>query len=362
MSISIKVLAQALLHPSDHNIARYKAKKIYSELHKHGVAEVCYKNFKHKTGLHDALAVRAKTSIATEMARAHELELLSADFRKRKIKYIVFKGTALAYFSYKNAWQRPRGDSDILIYKEQLDTVGQSLISLGYKAQTSVSGKYISYQQSFSKTVTPEFTHTIDVHWRVSNRQILANCYTLDELLENSRKIVINENSEMKIPSAIDSILLAVTHRKGHHAEQERLIWLYDIHLLCNDMEEDQWPMLLAKARNKKITTLTLEALKFTESLFSSPVPNKVFETLKRSSTEEPSSIFLDESKSELAVFWADAKHGLDSPLSRLRLLKEHLLPSRAYLKQKGNGEFWILTLLKRIFSGASAKFKNLKK
>lgn len=362
MSIPINLLAQAVIKPSDHAIAQFKSKQIYKALHEHGVSELAYKNFNHKSALSDALSVRAKTSIATEMARTHEIEMLVKQLNTKKINYIVFKGSALAYFTYKNAWQRPRGDTDLLIDHTQLSQTADILISLGYQAVTSISGKYISYQTSFNKKVTSSFIHSIDVHWRISNRQILSNTYTLDDLLVNAKKSTLNSSTEMNIPSTIDAILLAAQHRKGHHAEKERLIWLYDIHLLCNEMEKDQWPMLIAKARSKKIAYLTYDALDLTRSLFYSKIPAQVTDALEQAKgSDEPSAIFLEDARSELAIFWADLMQGLPDWPSRLCLLKEHLFPSRAYLKARNGNKTWLFSLFKRLFSGALHKLKNKK-
>jgi len=349
MSIPIKSLAGALIDPNNQSITGFTDKQIFQALHEHGVAELAYNNFKHLSGLNDALSVRAKTSIATEMARAHELGLLISAFNEKKTPLLIFKGTALAYRSYKNPWQRPRGDTDVLIDRTQLKQIRSIFKELGYKEAVAVSGKYISYQTSFTKVVTPDFIHTLDVHWRINNRQILSNCYDL---------ISIN-GKPANTPCRIDSILLAAIHRKGHHAETERLIWLYDIHVVSESLSEKQWLELAAKARSKKIAALTLNALEMTHELLDTKIPRVVFKTLKHESVkDEVSKVFLNEKKSELAVFWTDMKHGLPDWSSRLTLLKEHIIPSKDYLEHKSQGNSVFITFIKRVFSGVSKKLR----
>ena len=357
-NLPLTVLAKALRKKASNTIVDYKGKEILNSLRYHGITELGYKQFENKPKLHNALDALAKESIAVEMSRSVEIEKFLKKLHSSSIDFLVFKGTALAYSLYHNAWQRPRSDTDILIRKDDLDEILEIFTGLGYEQIIGISGNYVSYQTTVAKKISAKFIHRIDIHWKINNRQILANCYSLDELLENNMSCTLL-NQEMFIPSSIDSLILACIHRIGHHADKERLIWLYDIHLLAESLSHDQWAMLIAKARKKKVSQILFDGISTSNALLDTKIDKGIYQSLKKSlQTEEISSTFLDRDLGEIQLFWKDLMF-LPKWSQRLMLIKEHLIPDRKYLAAQNPSKSFGGALFKRLLDGITKKLSK---
>ena len=354
-TLPLPVLAKALLKKSSSVVDSYKGKEILRSLRYHGITELSYKQFENKPKLHNALEALSKESIAVEMSRSVEIEKLLKNLHALSIDFLVFKGTALAYFLYRNAWQRPRSDTDILINKNDLDKILELFYELGYEQSISISGKFVSYQTTVTKQVSTQFVHRVDIHWKINNRQILANCYSLDELLERSKNCTLL-NQEMFIPNNIDSLILACIHRIGHHADNERIIWLYDIHLLAESLSHEKWAMLIAKVRKKNVSQIVFDGISTSNALLDTKIDKSIYQALKKSlNTNEASAIFLDREQGHFKLFFNDLMF-LPKWSQRLMLIKEHLVPDKEYLAAKSPSMPLSKAIFKRLIDRATKR------
>jgi hypothetical protein len=80
----------------------------------------------------------------------------------------------------------------------------------------------------------------------------------------------------------VHALLIACMHRAGHkqapyfvdgvaHYSGDRLIWLYDIHLLAQALSPAQWNEFLRLARQKGLRAVCLEGIEQTRSRFATP-------------------------------------------------------------------------------------------
>src|SRR5207237_9649788 len=121
---------------------------------------------------------------------------------------------------------RPGGDTDLLIAESDGDDVRALMRELGYATQLTSGDTLAVRQQSFSRG-----GHVYDVHWDVCNSPVLRDALPAAEVI--SRAIVAPRIAANALaPSHVDALLLGCIHRVVHHHDNERLIWLYDIHLL----------------------------------------------------------------------------------------------------------------------------------
>jgi len=212
--------------------------------------------------LKQALSPRRALMIANEQLRSRELALLLSALAKAGLeRYLIFKGTALAHTVYPQAWLRPRTDTDMLIEHSHLKAFSAVFEQQGYQRQFAISGDYVSYQCTFGKQLVGEASINIDVHWRINNRQCLANTIAFDELFDAAEHLS-ELGSNVPCPNSIDSLMIACLHRLGHHHTEERLTWLYDIHLLANSLTAAQWPVLAHLAKQRGLSALCLDGLK----------------------------------------------------------------------------------------------------
>ena len=337
---------------------KYSEQHIVDQIHFHGITQLVNQTNILPHALAASLSENTKMSVAVELMKKNALDELFKAFNEKGFENtLLFKGSALAHSLYDHSWLRPRTDNDVLIDKAKFKQYKKILEQQGYQQLLSMDGEFVSYQSSFIKNLSDNVAHTIDVHWKISNRQLLANCFSLDELLVSALKLNGFTNP-IFIPSNINSLIIAAIHRIGHHANEERLIWLYDIHLLCNTLNQKDWQTLLNITQQKQVTHITYEALSTCKKLLASNIPEEILQKMKREMTNpEPSAFFLQRNLPEWKYFWHDMQ-GLDTTLEKIKLLGEHILPSRQYMMTRTGESNLLSAYLKRLVNGCKRVFK----
>ncbi|MCA1651536.1 MAG: nucleotidyltransferase family protein, partial [Acidobacteria bacterium] len=193
--------------------------------------------------LRRALAAEAASQTALEMLQAQETVTVLEALTQSGVRPLLMKGAPLAYTHYRSPHLRPRGDTDALIPRVERETAGSVLAGLGYARRNLTSGELVSYQYTWSRLDRHGMTHAIDLHWRVSNNQMFAEALSYDELARGS--VAVPQLGGRAL-GPVHALLLACMHRVVHITAPyfaddsihygDRLIWLYDIHLLVSQM------------------------------------------------------------------------------------------------------------------------------
>ena len=215
------------------------------------------------------------------------------------------------------------------------------LAALGYCKDQGVEGEFASYQATWSREVGKGMAHHLDVHWRINNSQMLAQAMSYDELAARAVPLpALGAHARALVP--VDALLFACIHRTGHvnapfiveEVEQrgDRLIWLYDMHLLLarmSDAEQDEFAALAAK---KKIKTICRNALLRTQECFGTPIPQRIFDALNAPGPAEPSArYFSGGRRRQMIGDFLAFEHWQD----RARWLAEHAFPPQDYMRGK---------------------------
>ena len=318
----------------------------------HGITSLALHSKQLSPSISQALHSRTALMVANETLKQNALIELFNAFEEANLKrHLLFKGSALAYSIYPQPWLRPRSDSDCFIDKAQQAEVETVLFQLGYQKQFAISGRHVSYQDTYYKPLAGQSMMHLDMHWRINNRQTLAKTYTIDELLARGRPLT-NLTPAIHIPSNADSLLIASLHRLGHHHTEERLAWLYDIHLLSKQLQVKDWQTTLELAQEKQLAAITLDALLLSQRLFGTAIPDNIGKQLHQAAQRnEPSQLFLKRNLAEWQYFWHDLK-ALDGIRPKSRLIMESVFPSAAYVRQQMNTNNTGLAYLKRAWRG----------
>jgi len=141
----------------------------------------------------------------------------------------------------------------------------------------------------------------------------------------------------------VHALLFACIHRAGHanapyyvngiaHLGGDRLIWLYDIHLLVVSMSADELVEFAELAASKEIKAICLAALRRTGECFATPIPADVAEMLNGAGCIEASARYLSGGRARqmLGDFLA-----FDRWSDRAAWVKEHAFPSADYMHSK---------------------------
>jgi hypothetical protein len=77
----------------------------------------------------------------------------------------------------------------------------------------------------------------------------------------------------LPIPGKLDALVHAALHLVYGHPEDVRLIWLYDIHLLAQNLETAEWQQALQISQQWQARTALVDALQLAHDWFGTPIP-----------------------------------------------------------------------------------------
>jgi hypothetical protein len=298
-----------------------------------------------------------------EMSARAELARVLKACAEARIRPLLLKGAALAYSHYPNPVLRPRGDVDLLVPQFARQAAETTLRRLGYVEALQVAGEFASYQAGWSYRDTLGVDHEIDLHWRIHNSQLLSRLLDYEELVSRAQPLPELAPHALA-PSPVHALLFACLHRAGHrsapvyldgaaHAAGDRLIWLYDVHLLVSRMSADELEEFAALAERKQMRAICRDALLRCVEGFHTRVPGRVLERLSWSGPVEPSERYCSGGRKRQA---AEDLLALGSVAARARWLGEQAFPSAAYMHHKYDGSpvSWLPVLYaRRLLSGA---------
>ena len=342
----------------------------------HGVQTLLYHRLRTSpvwkdwpTDIREYLQGEAKDAVALELIRKRELERVLDALAGSGIRALLLKGTPLAYSHYASPALRPRGDTDMLIRDSDREATAKILRGLGYQRENAVSGALVSHQCTYTRRERYGVTHDLDVHWQISNVQIFSRALTYEELISRSVPIAaLGEHA--RAPAPADALLLACMHRVAHihspiyvegtpHFGGNRLIWLYDIHLLIHRMSPGELEDYARLATDKGMRAICRDALANTQRCLGTRVPEEILLSMARAGATEPS---------ETQLRAGGMRHLLTELRSlprwqdRITLLAEHLFPPADYMLEKyavSNRAWLPMLYLQRGIYGAWKRIYN---
>jgi putative nucleotidyltransferase-like protein len=311
--------------------------------------------------LRDRLVTALRNQLAVEEFARQELRSVLAALNEAGTAPLLFKGTALAFTHYQDAALRPRFDTDVLIDTSEIQLAGATLEQLGYRRAPFTSGDLVMYQAPYSRTDRRGIRHAIDVHWRVSNPQVFASVLAIEELRPRATAIPTLGSAAQAVGS-VHALALACIHRVAHHSDEERLIWIYDIHLIAERLTAAEQEEFVDLARAKELTAVCADGLALAERKFlgrgaaslvarlgspSSP-PNRLRQGYggppklyaeadgghdQRAKPRERSEIYVTGKMRKVDVLVSDLK-ALEGWRTKMKLLREHVLPPASYMRE----------------------------
>ncbi len=276
------------------------------------------------------LADLARRQAALEMLQGREIRRVLSALLDAEVRGVLMKGTALAYTRYAAPHLRPRADTDLLgsvRARERAETV---LLSLGYVRAPRIAGSLVEYQVPYFRDTRSGLRHVFDLHWRVFNRQVLAERFPFGELAAYAVPAPrLGEGARALDP--VDAILVACLHGPAHHRLEVRpLVEFHDIHLLANGFDSADWAELRQRATRRGVRRLCLHGLRATERRFGTAIPVEVADALDSTDARaEPSARLLITARDP---FFEDLR-ALGSWSRRLRFLREAAFPSADYIR-----------------------------
>ena len=286
------------------------------------------------TAVRDELKPLARTAVAREVFVQRDLQIVTDALTAEGIPALVVKGSALAYTCYPEPWLRPRVDTDVLVRLGDVTASARVLQRCGYlRSDGTNTGSLVSHQVSFERGDDGGVRHVIDLHWKIVNPQIVADALPFDDLWSSARTAP-GLGTAARVPSRVASIAIACLHRLAHHQGPDRLLWVYDLHLLTGSLSRTDWEALRDFACARQIAGLCADGLRAARACLGSELPPDIEAALDEASIGEPSRIYLEGQVTKSDVLVSDLK-ALPTWSGRLRLLREHVLPPAAFIRQR---------------------------
>ncbi len=300
----------------------------------HGVGPLVWQALhqcRDRSHLYDALAATRHVDLTHEMLRGREIARVTAALDARGVRALLVKGAALAYGLYPEPWLRPRVDTDILVAYESFSAADRVLRGLGYHASPAVStGEFVSHQVAYEHRDSHGLSHVIDLHWKTVNPQALADALPFALLWPDALE-VRHQDLRARVPSHEASLLVACVHRLGHHQQHERLVWLYDIHLLAGALDARGWDRLVTTARERGISAVCRHGLEAAAHRLGTIIPRPVLAALEACDPGEPSRAYTERPQRRIDVLRADLRL-LPRWRDRLQLITEHAFPPSSFM------------------------------
>jgi hypothetical protein len=282
-------------------------------------------------GFADAFARVERQALTIDCVRHAELTSVLQGLDTAGVRVIVFKGAALAHTHYPAPHLRVRADSDLLVAEEDVPALEKALGHLGYRRPAETSGALVSYQSHYQKADRHGVTHAIDVHWKISNLQALANSFSHGDLWHCRAPLAPHGPSAMTV-DAPHALALALIHRAGHHPGSRNLLWLYDLHLLESRLtaaERQQFQAILAA---RGLNRIAAEGISLARRSFGDQADASGHEAALPGDSADVDDGVRPWTQAEILRLDLEA---LPDWRTRGRLLREHLLPPSSYMRAK---------------------------
>jgi hypothetical protein len=263
-----------------------------------------------------------------------DLRALLKAFAAEGIQPLLIKGTALAYSLYPEPWLRPRCDTDLLVAESERKNAAALLLRIGYTPLLEVESEYLGSQKSYSKIVQG-VRCSYDLHWQISNTNRQFSSKLADSNLLTAAINIPALGEHARTLSRVDSLIYACFHRAGHFSHSgDRLIWLYDIHLLCQTLTEQEAETFCTKAKQLEISVLCADAIVVAQSWFNTILQKELAALLQEKAETETFTNLLQPGGRQVGIknhALLELK-GLPTWRERLRFLFQNAFPPPEFM------------------------------
>jgi hypothetical protein len=276
------------------------------------------------------LARRAHAESGRELLRGREIRAVLAALAGDGIRPVLIKGTPLAYSLYDAPSSRLRCDTDLLVPREHVDAARRTLIGIGYRERSQCDGEFLFRQFVLEKQDPLGVPHVLDVHWNISTQSMFSNVLSYEELSQEAVPLVAL-GPHARAAGPVHALLLACIHPVMHHGNAERLIWIYDIHLLVAQLSPEDVRRFVGLARAKRVGAVAARGLGLARARFHASISDHTLAELASAAANEPSAVYLQPGRRWFDELTSNLL-GLPNWRNRFAFLREVLFPDRHYM------------------------------
>ncbi|VAW36085.1 hypothetical protein MNBD_GAMMA01-1584 [hydrothermal vent metagenome] len=269
-----------------------------------------------------------------EQAKHHNWQIKAKQLftwlHQNSIRFIVFKGFAFTHLLYNHSNIRPYTDIDILINKNDYDRVYDILIKLNYHSYPSRCGKFVSFQNSFFDSETPQTI--IDLHWQINNRIEFHQYFPFKDLIKDAIRIKTRE-FEFHTLGTINAVIIGCFHYQAHRPKDRKHIWLYDLAILWSNMNEMEQATCINKAKQTMQLTIVQTTLMQIFHTFENCFANNLEDIEKQ---QEPTENYLLPRNKKITDINIRLKN-IKGIKNKIKFLSEYIFQSHTYVQNRYN-------------------------
>lgn len=223
---------------------------------------------------------------ARNVLLAEELASILRGFEFRGVACAPVRGPALAELLYGDITARPMGDLDLLVRKEDLSRVAETLKGLGFQEMDRRPGfaRAFSYTLKFVKD-----RHgwvIVEPHWSIAYPPF-ADRVDMDLVWKRCvRGRVVGVDTWLL---GRGDLLIHLCFHLIHRGENAPLLWFYELdRLLRQEKAALDWPQVMLLAQETGLALFLGEVLGKVKGLFDSPIPDEALSGLNGQLTLAP--------------------------------------------------------------------------
>ena len=317
-------------------IARHGVKAVLAACEREGVVSLVHARLSGDEAaslvpaeMLEPLSTRARLCAARSLLCQAEARRIQQTLSAAGITAIWLKGIALGHWLYPSMHLRDVADIDLLL-PDHATTLraAQVLAPLGYALPNPhIAGDLVVHELlAWSERARLE----LDLHWDLSNAALFADRIAWQDLRAHAQPLPALGGVAMGL-SAAHALVHACLHRAINHLtrRENRLRWLYDIHLLWAGMAADAREHAVLLAVEAGAADATVSALEAVAARFGTVVEAATLDRLRTAAACRP---FRGRRLRRWSYFqWASWRRL--GPVRGLRWVRQLLFPDFAHLR-----------------------------
>jgi hypothetical protein len=218
---------------------------------------------------------------AASMLRIAECERVFSLLAQVGREALLLKGSALACWLYPAPHLRECADIDLLLDSRD-DVAEAARLFAGHGYALGYEQGETAYELVCRREGGGRMRMDLDLHWALNNAPVFARAFGFDELLAASIALpAIAVNARGLGP--VHALLHACMHRaiNLYTGVDDRLKWLYDIHLLADRLQSQEWDEVLRLCRERRLSGVCVAGLDAAADWFGPAAPAAVVTALR---------------------------------------------------------------------------------
>jgi len=300
--------------------------------------------------------IRQKEYRLWHLRMQNALRQVLAALNIAQIPVIVLRGLALSSVLYKEPYMRPQSDIDLMFRPEHVLQAKQALWDTGFRPDSVYADMFVRGEIQLDVHSEPLGIERIKAwqHLTPLRAEHFFECSETGEML-GERALLLQ--SRINLP-------YLCFHAMKHSFE--RLLWLYDIALLSQKIEEQgQWHEVLAAIEAYKLQRPCFYALSYVVEHLNGSVPHEILDAICPDMGICERRLFARYMRHETVPFLAERVFARMQPdlKHRLAFWRETIYPRYEVRQQMANGGCvkctFIRTRLRQIWQALSKSWRK---